>query len=262
MCCLGPCLLTCARACVAQVSLSPVIRREEHAAQEQVSQQDAATPSQQVAALAARELSAEPETDSARAEDESAAAVGGSGLRTVPVPYVVGPHDTWQSICLRHRMTSAELLELNGLRNRRARVGDVLMVWAERSDEQQNEDWKRQLVRQFRRLTGCAHSEALYYLEQHDYRIGDALRERTHDHAWERERAVVVNLILDEEEQARQAAATKAAEEAEAEAELARQAEKVTQLRERIARHEEATRALSACLRPALPCVPQAVTAA
>ena len=85
---------------------------------------------------------------------------------------------------------------------------------------------------------------------------------RAHDHAWERERAVVVNLILDEEEQARQAAATKAAEEAEAEAELARQAEKVTQLRERIARHEEATRALSACLRPALPCVPQAVPAA
>ena len=246
----SPCLLTCARACVAQVSLSPVIRREEHAAQEQVSQQDAATPSQQVAALAAREPSAEQETDSARAEDESAAAVGGSGLRTVPVPYVVGPHDTWQSICLRHRMTSAELLELNGLRNRRARVGDVLMVWAERSDEQQNEDWKRQLVRQFRRLTGCGNSEALYYLELHEYAIGDAIRERTKDVSFESERAVVVRTILDEDAMRARLAAE---EEAQKKADELRAAELVAEARKaqaRAAALAEAHRSLNACLAP------------
>lgn len=204
------------------------------------------------------------EEEDTQPRDESDAAAGGSGSRTVPVPYVVSPHDTFSSICLKHRMSPFELCRLNGLAptNRRARVGDVLLVWAERSDAEMSEDLHRMLVRQFRRLTGCSAAEALYYLEGHEYQIGDAIRTRTHDHAWERERAVVVNLILDEEEQARQAAATKAAEEAEAEAELARQAEKVTQLRERIARHEEATRALSACLRPALPCVPQAVPAA
>ena len=91
---------------------------------------------------------------------------GGGDGQTVAVPYVVGSHDTFASICLKHRMSSEELLRLNGLRHRRARVGDVLLVWSERSDIEQNEDLQRQQLRQFRRLTGSSAAEALYYMEE------------------------------------------------------------------------------------------------
>ena len=198
----------------------------------------------------AAEASDDPSAEASR--DESAAAAGGSGTRTVPVPYVVSPHDTFSSICLKHRMSPFEVCRLNGLAptNRRARVGDVLLVWAERSDAQMSEDLHRTLVRQFRRLTGCSAAEALYYLEGHEYQIGDAIRARSHDASWERERAVVVNVILDEERGRREHKQAEAAEQAEEEAEAARAAELAATERERVARRDEATRALSACLRP------------
>jgi hypothetical protein len=170
----------------------------------------------------------------------------------VPVPYVVAPHDTFSSICLKHRMSPFEVCRLNGLAptNRRARVGDVLLVWAERSDAEMSEDLHRMLVRQFRRLTGCGAGEALYYLEAHEYQIGDAFRARAHDASWERERAVVVGVILDEEASRKEREQAEAAAAAECEAEAARLAELAARERERIARRDEATRALSACLRP------------
>lgn len=136
----------------------------------------------------------------------------GQDGRTVAVPYVIDSTDTWSSICLRHRMTSEELLRLNGLRHRRCRMGDVLLVWSERSDAEQNEEMRRQLVRQFRRLTGACASEALYYLEQHEFAIGDAIREREKDTAWERERAEVIDVIHRDEATAKAADARMTAE--------------------------------------------------
>lgn len=242
-----------------QVSLSPVIRREQ--AEEEAAAAAAAAAAEGVAPVISTAAPAAAPADAATVSEEvaressvvppdqeSAAAAGGSGTRTVPVPYVVGPHDTWGSICLRHRMTSEEMMKLNGLRNRRARVGDVLLVYAERSDEQQNEDWKRQLLRQFRRQTGCVAAEAVYYLEQHDYRIGDAIRARTYDHKWESERAKLVSTILADEEAAAIAAAKAeqlAAEEAAAHDALVAQA---LARQKQAAAHAEAIRSLSACL--------------
>ena len=109
------------------------------------------------------------EDPAAEARPESSApsnANGGDGDRTVTVPFVVSMFDTFASICLKHRMSADELMRLNGLRHRRARVGDVLLVWAERSDAEQSEHWQRRLLRQFRRQTGCPAGEALYYMEQ------------------------------------------------------------------------------------------------
>lgn len=221
----------------AAVSLSPVCRQQQAASQQELTEATTTStsagrevaaagdgralpppaPSALAPALAISDICqpAEAETLEESVREESAAAAGGSGTRTVPVPYVVGPHDTWPSICLKHRMTSEEMMRLNGLRHRRARVGDVLLVWSERSDAQQAEDWKRQLVRQFRRLSGCNAAEALYYLEQHDFRIGDALRERSHDHAFEAERAQLVRSIHDETAAAEAQAAEEAAHKAE-----------------------------------------------
>lgn len=237
--------LTC-DACAVQVCLSPVILCDELAADKETA---ATEPSTKAPALVAH-LQVGSEVGVTAAESESAAAAGGSGMRTVPVPYVVCPHDTWQSICLRHRMTTAELLRLNGLRNPRARVGDVLMVWAERSDEQQNEDWKRQLVRQFRRQTGSGASETLYYLEQHEYSIGDAIRERQHDLRFETERATCVRTILDEDAlRAKQRAEDDARRRAE-EAEATALVEEARRRQARAAAHAEALRSLNACLAP------------
>ena len=282
---------------VAEVSLSPVHRREQEVAQEAPAQEDFATLSDAAPAMAAMNgeaaIDSVPDaiTEDARTstEKESSSAAGGSGTRTVPVPYVVAPHDTWHSICLRHRMSSAELLHLNGLRNRcappatesrspsphasarncsvsracaccahavfdvhrRARVGDVLLVWVERSDEQRSEDWRRQLVRQFRRLAGCSAAEAVYYLEAHEYRIGDALGERTHDGQWEAERALLVHTINDEEDRRkRQAEDEQAAREA-AETEAAAMIAAALARQARAAAHAEALRSLSSCLPPA-----------
>ncbi len=171
---------------------------------------------------------------------ESDAAAGGEGTRTVAVPYTVMRTDTWSAIAMRHSMTSAELLRLNGLRGPRAQVGEVLLVWAERSDTEQREDWRRQLLRQFRRRTGCSPAEALYYLEGADFivrrpsrsprqhsrastspdrhpyppfaQIGDAIRVRERDVQWERERAAVVSLVVTENEARRAADAAAAAD--------------------------------------------------
>ena len=125
---------------------------------------------------------------------------------------------------------------------------DMSPTPASGSDEEQHEDIKRQLVRQFRRLTGCTAAEALYYLEQHEYRIGDAVRERAHDHAWESERATLVRNILDEEQMA---ASRIAAEEAAAAAAVAAEEELhalALKQQARVAAHAEALRSLSACL--------------
>ena len=237
------------RLCGAQVSLSPVIRREQHVAQEAAA---AAAATTQHGEIGMTDAPAEALSPDAQPQEESAAAAGGGGTRTVPVPYVVGPHDTWQSICLKHRMSTEELRTLNGLpyHNRRARVGDVLLVWAERSEVEQTEDWKRQLVRQFRRLTGCSSSEAAYYLETHEYQIGEALRERTHDHAWESERALLVrNLLREEELKAMQLEAEEKAR-AEAAALEAEVRALATERHARAAAHAEALRSLSTCLPP------------
>ena len=189
--------------------------------------------------------------------EESAHAVGGGDTRTVAVPYVVCPHETFSSICLKHRMTSEELRQLNGLARPRARVGDVLLVWVERSDQDTNEDFHRMLVRQFRRRTGCSAAEALYYLEGHDFHLGDAIRERAHDCAFERERAACVTLILDENREERERCEASARAEAEARelatlqaAELEAAAE---ELRRRLNARAEAARALSACLPASAP---------
>ena len=284
-----------ARTC-AQVSLSPVHRREQQVAQQAGAQDDAAALSDASLAPAMAARSGEAAIDSAAPDasteeartstaKESSSAAGGSGTRTVPVPYVVAPHDTWHSICLRHRMSSTELLHLNGLRNRcappatqsrrpsphacsvsrgcaccahavldvlrRARVGDVLLVWAERSDEQQSEDWHRQLVRQFRRLTGCSAAEAVYYLEAHEYRIGDALGERTHDGQWEAERALLVHTLNDEEDRRKRHAQDEQAAREAAEVEAAAMVAAALARQARAAAHAEALRSLSSCLPPA-----------
>ena len=125
------------------------------------------------------------------------------------------------SICLRHRMSSRELCDLNGLRNPRARVGDVLLVWAERSEEEYNEEQRKMLVRQFRRQTGCNAAEATYYLDSHSFQIGDAIREWRHDVQFERERALCVRSIREEDarlaaEASREAKRREAEEEATA----------------------------------------------
>lgn len=236
-----------------QVSLSPIVRQDQSAASlEAHGAQPPPPASAPLAPLppggvmdgAPAEAQAPQRGDSTEADaagrQESAAASGGSGTRTVQLPIVVGTLDTWQSLCLRHRMTSQELRSLNGLRNCRCRVGDVLLVWAERSDAQHTEDVHRQLVRQFRKETGCKAGEALYYLEQHDYQLGDALRERQHDHSFERERGVVVHTILAERAQAAEAEAAVRAEAEAAEAVAARAA--------RAEAHTAALRPLSVCL--------------
>jgi len=150
------------------------------------------------------------EDPAAEARPESSApsnANGGDGDRTVTVPFVVSMFDTFASICLKHRMSADELMRLNGLRHRRARVGDVLLVWAERSDAEQSEHWQRRLLRQFRRQTGCPAGEALYYMEQHEYRIGDAIRERLQDLRFEHEHGAIVDVINSEERAKAQATA-------------------------------------------------------
>lgn len=96
-----------------------------------------------------------------RAGSQGGEAAGGSGLRTVAVPYLVSRYDSFASICLRHSMSAEELQvwaarhpwvqhtliahpptlcplpqNLNGLRQRHVRCGSVILVWAERSEEQ------------------------------------------------------------------------------------------------------------------------------
>lgn len=54
------------------------------------------------ASMAANVAAEDPAAAEVPQQQESADAAGGSGVRTVPVPYLVAPHDTFSSICLKH----------------------------------------------------------------------------------------------------------------------------------------------------------------
>ena len=106
-------------------------------------------------------------------------------------------------------------------------MGDVLLVWAERSEEEYGEEQRKMLLRQFRRQTGCNAAEATYYLDSHSFQIGDAIREWRHDVQFERERALCVRSIREEDarlaaEASREAKRREAEEEATAAAAAAR----------------------------------------
>lgn len=65
--------------------------------------------------------------------------------------------------------------------------GKVILVWAERSETQVEEEKHRTMLRQFRRLCRCTVGEALHYLETAEYDMGAALLARNDDLAWERQ---------------------------------------------------------------------------
>jgi len=96
---------------------------------------------------------------------------GGTDAATVLVPYLVGPFDTWSAICMRHQMTSEELMRVNGLRRGHARPGSTVLVWAERSAGAVQEEVHRALLMAFRRRCKCTPGEARYYLETNDYEV-------------------------------------------------------------------------------------------
>lgn len=120
--------------------------------------------------------------------DETASAVGdgGEALETVLVPILVGPFDTFASICMREHMAADELMRVNGLSRRHVRPGTTVLVWGRRSKGQQQAEMQRQLVAQFRRLTRSSAGEARYYLEENSYDMAAALGQRREDLAWER----------------------------------------------------------------------------
>ena len=113
---------------------------------------------------------------------------GGDDAQSRLVPYVVGFHDTWNGLCMRHNMTGAELQRVKGLRRRTVKPGDVVLVWGERSDDEAREDVRRALVAQFRRRCQCSTGEALYYLTGAEYEIDAAIKTRQADLRWEQER--------------------------------------------------------------------------
>jgi hypothetical protein len=78
--------------------------------------------------------------------------------------------------------------------------------------------------------------------------IGNAIRERAHDHAWEGERATMVRTLLDEQDEAAAAASAEEARAAEAAAAAAAVLEAACVAQARAAAHAEALRSLSACL--------------
>ena len=47
---------------------------------------------------------------------------GGDDAQSRLVPYVVGFHDTWNGLCMRHNMTGAELQRVNDAREVRRRM--------------------------------------------------------------------------------------------------------------------------------------------
>ena len=65
--------------------------------------------------------------------------------------------------------------------------GKVILVWAERSETQVEEEKHRTMLRQFRRLCRCTVGEALHYLESAEHDMGAALLARNDDVAWERQ---------------------------------------------------------------------------
>ena len=69
----------------------------------------------------------------------------GADERTTTVPYVVGVHDTFASVSMRHKMTETELLQLNQLKRRQVRPGDVLLVYVERSNAPTEDDLRKQV---------------------------------------------------------------------------------------------------------------------
>jgi len=144
----------------------------------------AATAAAEAAPAIVTEHAAEEQTDVPPTTSDGA--VGGGGIRTVTVPYVVGVHDSFAAVCMRHKMTEDELVRLNSLRRRHVRSGDVILVYAERSDEASRDELRRQLVRRFRRECHCAAGEALYYLEGCDYDYDEAVQGRRRDFEWEK----------------------------------------------------------------------------
>ena len=215
-------------------------RERDHLADALVSQQRRA----RCPASVAEGVDARPEDEAAAPTPSSGAAqLGGEDMQTVAVPYIVSATDTFATVCMRHRMTASEVLQLNGLRYRRCRPGDVLMVWGERSEAQRTEEVHRQLVRQFQQLTGASMGEATFYLEQHAYVLNDALREHARDLAFEREHAIVVDVIRSDQE---------AAQAARAEAEAHARAQSEASARQR----EAAESPIAKCLLAGTVCVP------
>lgn len=129
-----------------------------------------------------------PETDAA----VDAGGGDGNDMMTVTVPYIVGSHDTFSSVCLKHNMSAKEVMQLNKMSGRIARPGDVLLVWAQRSSVEHEEDERKRLVRAFRRRCKCSNAEAAYYLDSHDYDFAAALATRQHELSFEREYDVVL----------------------------------------------------------------------
>jgi len=124
--------------------------------------------------------------DSAADEAASAVGDGGEALETVLVPILVGPFDSFASICMREHMDPLELMRVNGLAARHVRPGTTVLVWGQRSKGQQQAEMQRQLVAQFRRLTRTSAGEARYYLEESSYDMTLALAHRRDDLEWER----------------------------------------------------------------------------
>uniref|UniRef100_A0A7S0LC59 Uncharacterized protein n=1 Tax=Coccolithus braarudii TaxID=221442 RepID=A0A7S0LC59_9EUKA len=130
---------------------------------------------------------ASAESSSGEANEAAVAGDGGDAMETVLVPYLVGPFDSFASICMREQMVAEELMRVNGLAIRHVRPGTTVLVWGLRSKGQQQVELNRQLVAQFRRLTKTSAGEARYYLEENGYQIEAALTQRRDDLAWETE---------------------------------------------------------------------------
>mmetsp|Transcript_22508 Transcript_22508/g.66297 ORF Transcript_22508/g.66297 Transcript_22508/m.66297 type:complete len:332 (-) Transcript_22508:414-1409(-) len=104
------------------------------------------------------------------------------------VPYLVGPHDSFNAVCMRHRMAPEELSRVNSLRHRSLRPGSTVLVWAERSETEVREAERATTLLCFRRQHSCSVGEARYYLELHEYDVERAIQQRRDDLDWEERR--------------------------------------------------------------------------
>jgi len=120
-----------------------------------------------------------------RTEPAEAAGHGGEALETVLVPYLVGPYDTFARICLQHRMSAQELMQVNALSRPHARPGSTVLVWGQRTQREQQAELRRGIIAQFRRRCRCTTGEARYYLEENAYELEAALRQHAAEVAWE-----------------------------------------------------------------------------
>jgi len=112
---------------------------------------------------------------------------GGDALETVLVPYLVDHGDKFEAICMRHQMSAQELMRINGLSRRSVRPGQTVLVWGQRSRGQQQEELRRSLVAEFRRVSKCSFGEARYYLEENSFDMATALAQRKNDLDWEKD---------------------------------------------------------------------------